>query len=169
MQDILMWNTMLKSIKKYYVFTNGVDIPKVRSSTWTRRYILIMGILITSFGVVFFFPLTIDGRYTCFFHRIFDHSHPVSNVVNGESGHIHSEDIDQTDNGKSTLTDRNNNRGTGKKISDTKHGSVLLDNYLHQYAFPWWASLGLLALCIYLLLKLKRNIAENESNLTVKQ
>ena len=116
-----MWNTMLKSIKKYYLFANGAGIPKAWSSTWARRYILVMGILITSLGATFFFPLTIDERYTCFFHRIFDYSHPVSDIDNGEKVHVHSEEINQSDNRNSLFADRSSNGGTEYKIKNTQY------------------------------------------------
>jgi hypothetical protein len=125
----------------------------------------VIGIVITTFWTVFFFPLTIDGRYTCFFHRIFDHSHPVSNIDNGEKAHIHSEETKQPDNWNSLIADGSSNRRT----ENTTHGSVLLDKYLEQYAFVWWTSIGLLALCIYLVLRQKKIIKVNELNLTVKR
>jgi hypothetical protein len=43
-----------------------------------------------------------------------------------------------------------------------------LHNYLHQYAFIWWGSVGLLVLCMYLFFKQKRNVKVNNSGLTVK-
>jgi len=126
---------------------------------------LIIGIVITTSGTVFFFPVTIDGRYTCVFHRIFDHSHPVSNVVNGEGVHIHSEVNNQSDNSHSLNTDRNINRETESKINHTTHGSVLLDKYLETYAFLWWLSVGLLALSIFMWLNLNKKIKIKQSEI----
>ena len=103
---------------------------------------LVISIMITASGTVFFFPLNIDGKYTCFYHRIFDHSHPVSNEANLEHRHIHSEDLNQTENKNSTPNDKKNNDDSRNKVIGTQHGSVLLDNYLHQYALAWWASVG---------------------------
>ncbi len=130
----------------------------------TKKVYLSMILLITSAGAVFFFPMNIGGQYTCFFHRIFDHGHPVSEFpVTSDHGETHV-------NSSSTTHQDMNNHAGGMDISETgHHSSELLDNYLQKYAFPWWASIGLLALCIYLLLKIKGNITENESKLTVKQ
>lgn len=125
---------------------------------------LIIGIVITTFGTVLFFPLTIEGRYTCFFHRIFNHSHPVSetNVLD----HHQKESAELTNSGNHDL---HNSVSENDKNNTSHHGSVLLDNYLHQYAFPWWASVGLLALGVYLFLKQKKNLNEKESSLTSNQ
>lgn len=37
-----------------------------------------MIVLIAAAGTVFLFLVNIGGKYTCFYHRIFHHSHPVS-------------------------------------------------------------------------------------------
>ena len=125
---------------------------------------LVIGIVITTLGTVFFFPLTIDGRYTCFFHRIFNHTHPVSDI-----NAMDQQQEEKTELSKSGNHDLHNQLSGNDKNNTSHHGSMLLDNYLHQYAFPWWASIGLLALCIYLVLRLKNNLTENDSSLTVKQ
>lgn len=118
-------------------------------------------ILIATAGSLFFFPMNIGGRYTCFYHRLFDHSHPVTQV----SGMDHQQDMEER---MSTAGNQNLSDNANREVSTqtTHHGSILLDNYLHQYAFPWWASIGLLALGIYLFLKIKRNLKEKESSLT---
>ena len=128
-----------------------------------KKFYLVIIVLITAAGTVFFFPMNIGGKYTCYYHRIFDHSHPVSDA----------NALDHHQDGKMNLSksgDHNlSNEASKQDNNETLHyGSDLLDNYLHQYAFPWWASVGLLALCIYLLLKLKRNVRGNEPGLTVK-
>ena len=146
-------------------------IYKIHSGIMMRKAILrskikylVIGITITTLGTVLFFPLTIDGRYTCFYHRFFNHTHPVSDINM----------IDQHQEGNTELSKSGNHdlenqvRGNDKN-NTSHHGSVLLDNYLHQYAFPWWASIGLLTLCIYLVLRLKKNITENDSSLIAKQ
>jgi hypothetical protein len=121
-------------------------------------------ILITISGSIFFFPINIGGKYTCFYHRIFDHTNPVSDI--NEMDHHHKVNTNLS---KSENYDLHN-QVSGNSINNTPHhGSLLLDNYLHQYAFLWWTSIGLLALCIYLVLKIKQNINVNESNLTLKR
>jgi hypothetical protein len=131
----------------------------------SKKNYLIIGILITSLGTVLFFPLDIDGRYTCFYHRIFDQTHPVSNKVESVNGHIHSEDFNRTESWNSTLDDIKNNNDKRSKVIGTQHGSVLLDNYLHQYALAWWASVGFLALSIFMWLKLKKKYRKRKSGI----
>jgi hypothetical protein len=124
---------------------------------------LIMILLITAAGTIFFFPMNIGGKYTCFYHRIFNHSQPVSNI-NVVNHHPEGKQ-DLSKFGDPNVSD------VASKHDNTESShleSVLLDNYLHQYAFPWWASVGIMALCISFLLKLKKNVRENESSLTVK-
>jgi hypothetical protein len=129
---------------------------------------LVISIMITASGTVFFFPLNIDGKYTCFYHRIFDHSHPVSNEANLEHRHIHSEDLNQTENKNSTPNDKKNNDDSRNKVIGTHYRSVLLENYLHQYAFVWWLSLGLLALSIFMWLKLKKQDRKYKSGIVTQ-
>jgi len=120
-------------------------------------------VLITAAGTVFFFPINIGGKYTCFYHRIFNHSQPVSD---GKVLDHHQEQINNVT--ESNVHNLTNAANTPADNESSRHGSVLLDNYLHQYAFPWWTSVGLLSLCIYLLLKAKNQIIEEQSGLLVK-
>jgi hypothetical protein len=122
---------------------------------------LVISIMITASGTVFFFPLNIDGKYTCFYHRIFDHS-------NLEHRHIHSEDLNQTENKNSTPNDKKNNDDSRNKVIGTHYRSVLLENYLHQYAFVWWLSVGLLALSIFMWLKLKKQDRKYKSGIVTQ-
>ncbi len=116
-----------------------------------KTYLLII-VLIAVAGTVFFFPVNISGKYTCFYHRIFRHSQPVPD---GMVLDHHQEQINNvTESNIHNLTDAANSP-VDKESSP--HGSGLMDNYLHQYAFPWWTSVGLLSLCIYLLLKIKKS------------
>jgi hypothetical protein len=129
----------------------------------SKKFYLGIIILIATSGSIFFFPMNLGEKYTCFYHRIFNHSHPVSDV----------NALNQHQDGKNNLSksgDNNLSNGTSKQNNSetSQHGSVLLDNYLHQYAFPWWASVSLLALCIYLLLKIKRKVRTDESSLTMR-
>ena len=129
----------------------------------TKKVYLSMILLITLAGTVFFFPMNLGGQYTCFFHRIFDHAHPVSEVPMA-AGHP------ETHLNSPSITDQDmNTKAGGMDISETgHHGSELLDNYLHQYAFPWWVSIGLLALSIYMWIKQERNMKEMDSRTSVK-
>ena len=121
-------------------------------------------ILIAVSGSIFFFPINIGGKYTCFYHRIFDHTHPVSDINVMDHHHKVNTNLSKSENSKLQ------NKVSGNAMNNTPHhSSLLLDNYLHQYAFLWWTSIGLLALCIYMVLKIKQNINVNESNLTLKR
>ena len=113
------------------------------------KIILFLLVVITTGGSVFFFPLIIAEKYTCYYHQIFDHSRPVV------EGHI-NESLPGQNNNKTTLENhypRYKTHAQGNKAS-LHHGSLMLASYLQKYAFAWWASIGLLALCIYLLLNL---------------
>ena len=124
---------------------------------------LIVVLLITAAGTVFFFPMNIGGKYTCLYHRIFDHSQPVSNVNITDQHQEGKQDLSKSGyHYPSDVTSKQDN------TESLHHDSVLLDNYLHRYAFPWWGSVGILALCISFLLKLKKNDRGHESSLTVK-
>lgn len=126
---------------------------------WKRKFYLAVIILITALGSVLFFPMNIGGRYTCFYHRIFNASHPVFGA--SVSAHTHH----RVEN--SPGSDDNHNNGQ-ENMSPSDHDSSLLDAYLNFYAFIWWGSVGLLALFIYLFFKLKRNVKVKESSLTIK-
>jgi len=129
----------------------------------TKKVYLSMILLITSAGTVFFFPMNLGGQYTCFFHRIFDHAHPVSEVPIAADHPATPLNSSGTSHQDMTIKEG------GMDISETgHHGSELLDNYLLQYAFPWWTSIGLLALCIYMWIKQERNMKEMDSRTSVK-
>ncbi len=128
-----------------------------------KKFYLIMILLITTAGTVFFFPMNIGGKYTCYYHRIINHSQPVLNVNTLDHHQEGIEDISKS--GNHNLSDVVSNQDNTKS---SHHGSLLLDNYLHQYAFFWWASVGIFALCISLLLRLKKNVRGNKYSLTVK-
>jgi hypothetical protein len=130
------------------------------------RYILVMAFLITSLGTVFFFPLNINEKYTCFFHRIFNHTQPVSYDINRKNEHVHTKDIGQTEKINSRAGDKGFYSETDKEVIIASHGSVLLDNYLDQYAFAWWASIGFFALTVFRWLKLSKKIKKNKSGRT---
>ena len=115
----------------------------------SKKFYLSLIIIIAASGSIFFFPMNIGEQYTCFYHRLFDP--PQSDVTLDAS-------IDNQDN--------ISNQATHSNLS--QHHSVLLDKYLDQYAFIWWSSVALLALCVYLFFKLKRNVVVNESSLTLE-
>ena len=115
----------------------------------SKKFILGLIIFITASGSIFFFPMNIGDRYTCFYHRLFDP--PQSDVTIDAS-------IDNQDNISKHATHSNL----------SQHHSALLDKYLDQYAFIWWSSVALLALCMYLFFKLKKNVVVNDSSLTLE-
>ena len=119
------------------------------------KIILFLLVVITAVGSVFFFPLIIAEKYTCYYHQIFDHSHPVVEGSINEPLPGKNKNNTASDNHYS----RHKTHAQGNKAS-LHHGSLMLENYLHQYAFAWWACVGLLALCIYLLLNLKKQNRE---------
>lgn len=119
-------------------------------------------ILIAISGSIFFFPMNIGGKYTCFYHRIFNHTHPVSDINAMDHHQKGNANLSKSEN-----YDLHDQVSANGKNNTFHHGSLLLDNYLHQYAFLWWTSIGLLALCIYLVLKIKQNITVNEYILTL--
>jgi hypothetical protein len=130
----------------------------------TKKFYLGIIVLIATAGSIFFFPMNIGGKYTCFYHRLFNHEQPVLQV--NELDHQQHGGTRILQSGDRKMSDK---VSTQNKTETTHHGSVLLDNYLHQYAFPWWVSIGLLAFGIYLFLKIKRKLKRNESSLTVSQ
>jgi len=108
-----------------------------------------MIIFVAAAGMVFFFPMNIAGRYTCFYHRLFDP--PQSQMSTATVVHDH------------------NDHNGGDSQAGMSHGqSVLLDNYLHHYALIWWASVGVLALFGYLFLKAKRDPHKNDSGIPAR-
>jgi len=127
------------------------------------RYILVFGILISGLGAVVFFPLNINEQYTCIFHQIFDHSHPVFNVVGQDDDHVHTTNVGGTGRIKSKQNAEGYGSGGENEISDGSHDSLLLDKYLDQYAILWWTNVGLLALSIFVLINLNRKIKYKKS------
>jgi len=114
-----------------------------------KKFYLGLTILFAASGTIFFFPMNIGGRYTCFYHRIFD---PPQYTATVKLSHTPLNDISDQE----------------TRTESSRQHADLLHNYLHRYAFIWWGSVGSLALCIYLFLRLKKNINANESSLTVK-
>jgi hypothetical protein len=124
-----------------------------------RKFYLAALIVTAVLGSVLFFPMNIGGRYTCFYHRIFEASHPVfgANVP----AHAHSR--------VQNYSEPNKNHNNGKEEMNTSlHDSPLLDAYLNSYAFIWWGSVGVLAFCLYIFFKLRRKLKLDNSSLTLK-
>jgi hypothetical protein len=107
--------------------------------------------------------MNIGGNYSCFYHKVIDHAHPFETTPEIAHEITTAEIMSPSDDIK--LKKRTH---LPKSSKNAHHSSVLLDNYIHQYALQWWLSIGLLAISSYLLLKLKRNSIRNESNFTVK-
>ena len=92
---------MKKLIKKYYL-------------------LLIWILLLTSMtGAVFFFPINLNEKYTCLYHRLYD---------NSDNGHAISLDI--------------------PAVTRPAMDHELLDSYIKSYAFLWWASMAVLFLVV---------------------
>lgn len=116
-----------------------------------KRKKIYLGLIIffAASGTIFFFPMNIGGQYTCFYHRLFDP--PQSNA-----------DSDVLVNNQNVIPNHE------LCAEASHHDTILLDNYLHQYAFIWWGSVGVLALCFYIFFKLRRNLKVNDSSPTLK-
>ena len=55
-----------------------IVVPKKNySQDELMKNFLVLVMIISAMGALCFFPLDINGKYTCVFHRIVDHSHPV--------------------------------------------------------------------------------------------
>jgi hypothetical protein len=132
------------------------------------KSILVITILITGLGTVFFFPLDIKGKYTCFFHRIIDHSHPVSKNAHQENGHIHPANINPNANNKLSLGNAENHSRTEKDVIPVSHGSALLDRYMDDYAFRWWVSIGFFALSIIMWMNMRKKSRNYNSSIVIQ-
>ena len=112
----------------------------------SKKFYLGLIILIAASGTIFFFPLNIGGRYTCFYHRIFDSPQSIASA----DGSYMQDDY---------------RSGQDIHIESPQQYADLLHNYLKKYAFIWWGSVGILAFCIYVFLKLKKTTNMNNSSL----
>jgi hypothetical protein len=135
-------------------------------------FLLVMGLA----GSVLFFPININSRYTCLFHRIFqsqnDHvafmTRPLEKrmiEVDKSNGNSKSSEVEI--NGKNEFSGRDSRRSQSAMTSDLDKGYIcanaLLKNYIHGYALFWWGSLLLLAGC-YFLMRYRRTIQDSESD-----
>ncbi len=154
-------NQIITCLSFIIIFNNFSEVSKNNNAQeismkfmiheFKKTYLLVIVLMATA-GTVFFFPVNIGGKYTCFYHRIFHHSQPIPD------GMILDHHQKQIKNVKeSNIHNPTNAVNSPVDNESSPHGSGLMDNYLHQYAFPWWTSVGLLSLCIYLLLKVKKS------------
>lgn len=94
---------------------------------------LIILFILASAGGIFFMPMQLNGKYTCFYHRLIDKNQPVS-VNHAENGVMQSE----------------NKSRPGEALPDMhSHGDDMVEMYISRYAFFWWSSISLLIYCIF--------------------
>ncbi len=97
-----------------------------------ERIILFLAGIAGISGTVLFFPVQLDGSYTCFYHRIIEKQHPV---------------------GTHKYSDLDRNKIHSKRVFDRQqehvHGNAFLERYMIRYAGLWWGSIGLLILSYY--------------------
>lgn len=109
-----------------------------KSNRWRAVFLLVSLAGIT--GTILFFPVQLDGRYTCYYHRIFDEHHPVRN---------HESDV----------SERNMmHRQKGVSEPDLhEHSDIFLEKYIKSYVGLWWGSIALIVLSYYGWKKLQIN------------
>ncbi len=125
-------------------------------------------------GSIFFFPISLGERYTCLYHRLFnshdqvnENTKPTSSYDKGKRKSELSENYAGNDlkNDEAAVQDNSSEQKESGQELISAHGSVLLDKYIHYYAFPWWISVALTALSIFLWKRLKRDYKKNQSDL----
>lgn len=125
------------------------------SRFYKNRVLLVFLSIIALAGSVFFLPLHLNGKYTCFYHQVVDHNHPVldriGDVASIGGGAVHENSIQG-----------------GSSMEADAHGQDLLHTYLSHYAFFWWGSLALVVFCLYRLRLLTIN-KKNEANYMEEQ
>ena len=94
-----------------------------------KKISLVLYLIVTGAGIILFFPLNIEGQYTCFFHRLFDQSNPV--CCSTDDPHFQ-----HRENEKRGAEDQGIDNSVANVILNPgpHKGSALLTNYLHQYA-----------------------------------
>ena len=101
---------------------------------------LIITVFVSGLGTVFFFPLDIDGKYTCFYHGIIDHAHGVTKSVHPEMTPIHDTGTPRSK-PMTTKQDGDHHKNPTHGVAPhMSHGSILLDKYIDRYAIVWWIS-----------------------------
>jgi hypothetical protein len=85
-------------------------------------------------GGIFFMPMQINGRYTCFYHRMFDAGKPVTSR--------------STASGKMESNQKGRRPGEAFPERHT-HDDDMVEMYINRYAFFWWSSMALLIYCLF--------------------
>ena len=96
---------------------------------WHKKYLIMLLMIFGLAGSVFFFPLQMDDQTSCCYESMFggDENCTCRKATMDHSQHAQAVQGTSAD-----------------EAGMHQHGSVLLDSYLHHYAFPWWISLGVL-------------------------
>jgi len=81
-------------------------------------------------GGVIFFPIQLDDKYTCLYHRFMDGEHPVREFTTKNALLMHEQ------------------HPTGDHDHNV-HSQMLLERYLLYYAIFWWGCIGLIVYTIY--------------------
>ena len=98
------------------------------------KVVIICLFVLSLTGGIFFLPLPLNGKYTCFYHRVFDENQPVLNK--------------NPDPGIMQLKTTQNQPGSAAHGSHQR-GDLFVDRYISHYAIFWWGSIGLFVYCIY--------------------
>lgn len=96
-------------------------------------------------GGIFFMPMQLNGKYTCFYHRLIDKNQPVS------ANHA----------GNGVMQSKNKSRPGEALPNMHSHGDDMVEMYISRYAFFWWGSIALLAFVVYVL-NIARHRSKNE-------
>ena len=115
----------------------------------SKKFCLGLVIIIAASGSLLFFPMKMGGAYTCCYHRL------IGPPQAGSGLHA-------------SITDQAGPSGDHTDRTSPYDHSELLGKYLHQYAFIWWGSVGVLALGVYFYLKMRKSMQAEDSDLTLK-
>lgn len=109
-----------------------------------KKFLLFLAIIPLLGGAVLFFPVKLDNRYTCLYHRIAESGNPVH--------HEGSKPLDGR-----LLTGNHN----------MPHSMMMESYYMERFVFIWWLSLLLTFLAIRKILKIEtpqKNYTEEKLN-----
>jgi len=112
------------------------------------RYLFYLMLGIGIVGVVFFFPMQINSRYTCLYHRLTQPDNPsvIIQKISGCSG----DSLTGSCHPQSNKVASNQTNINHESSVTEFHTSDLLNRYIHGYAWFWWGSILLLAFTFYL-------------------
>ena len=139
-----------------------------RSKKYRFLFCLILGI--GFLGLIFFFPVQINSRYTCLYHRLFqpDHNYNaggkrISPNYTGTFKRDWNRGFNGSDHSKpGMMNDRiKENDLKSQNTINEMHSSELLDRYIHGYAWFWWGSILLLVSAFYLMRNRNLSIKKN--------